>query len=171
MGKSKGGRPRSIEATMKAQKGADMRIAGATWAQIADECGYATPSGARTAVMRLLDRVTKETGQKLHPIVNGRAELLWRKAWGRVNRAGTVDEWDRAMRQAMNAVALQARINGLMDQKLTLEVTPDQESVADLQKQFRELTLIEGGASDQPELESADAVDAEIVDEEERKEM
>ncbi|WNM68749.1 terminase small subunit [Gordonia phage Soos] len=140
------GRPRSVEAQAKAKKASEMRIAGMTWDQIAEEVGYKTESGARLAVRRYFEKGAHDVFDRMHPILNGRAEMLWRKAWARVNRAQTVDEWDRAMRQCANIVMMQARMNGCIDQKVQVEVSmKQQQSVKDLQAQFHQLQVLEGG--------------------------
>ncbi|QKY79934.1 Rnase E [Gordonia phage Clawz] len=145
------GRPRSVAAQAKAKKASEMRIAGMTWDQIAEEVGYKTESGARLAVRRYFERGAHDVFDRMHPVLNGRAELLWRKAWARVNRATSTDEWDKAMRQCINIVMMQARMNGCLDQKVQVEVSTRQEqSVRELQEQFHKLTLIEGGYSDGP---------------------
>lgn len=144
-----GGRPRDVKATARAKQASELRIAGMTWEQVAEEVGYGTEAGARLAVRRYFERGAHDVFERMHPIVNGRAELLWRKAWTRVNKAATVDEWDRAMRQCLNIIVLQARLNGILDQKVKVEVdVKQQETVKDLQEQFMQLTVIEGGLAD-----------------------
>lgn len=130
---------RTVEARAKAQKAADLRIAGMTWIKIAKEVGYATESGARLAVNRMFEADAQKSFEQMHPVLAERAEALWRKAWSRVNTSITFDEWDKAMRQALSVLNYSARIHGLMDgPKITIDLNANQ-SLTSLREEFNQL--------------------------------
>lgn len=124
----------------KAQKSADLRVAGATWVQIAKEVGYKTEAGARLAVNRHFEREAKATFEVMHPVLQERAEAMWRKAWAKLNRASTREEWDSAFRAGMQVLTYSARINGLLDRQPLVQVNVNNhEDIKTLRDEFKEL--------------------------------
>ena len=134
----------SLAVMQKAQRAAELKIAGATWGQIAKELNYKSESGARLAVKRHFERAAVEVHAEMYPILNERAEALWRKAWVKVNQAGSIEEWDKAMRQAQQALVNSARINGLYDKQPLVEVnvTTNAELV-ELRQELQEILTLE----------------------------
>lgn len=145
----------SVENKDKARKAVELKIAGATWKQIADELGMETESGPRLLVMRYFEKTAKTQFEEMHPILLERAEALWRKAWIKLNSVqanGSIDDWDKAMRRCIDVLQSLARISGLGNGP-TLQVnitTP--EDIKALRDEFMELRGI------------GNAVDAEIVE-------
>lgn len=149
-------RKQSIENKEKARRAVDLKIAGATWKQIADELGMETESGPRLLVMRYFEKTAKTQFEDMRPIVLERCEALWRKAWSKLNQVqqnGSMEDWDKAMRQCVSVLQQLSRISGLANGP-TIEVnitTPDE--VRRLRDEFYELRGI-----------ASPVVDAEIID-------
>lgn len=113
----------TAEKKERAVRASELAVLGMTYANIAKELGYASESGARDAVKRVFDQRVKTSYEAMRPILHERSELLWKHAWRRVNEAATSDEWERAMRQAFNALNYSARINRLVDPKTNVQVS------------------------------------------------
>ncbi|MEV6430089.1 hypothetical protein [Nocardia sp. NPDC051463] len=65
----------------RAQQALDLRLAGATWARVADRLSYADESGARHAAMRLLDRTDFELVAEYRDVEGARLERLLVAVW------------------------------------------------------------------------------------------
>lgn len=128
------------------RKAVDLVIAGARWVEIAkdESLGYSSPDHVRISVKRYFDRVAKEQFGHMQPILQERGELMWRKAWQRINQSSTTDEWDRAMRQGFQALTYLARLNGLYDGGPNVHIEVGSAQVSTLRKEFRELLDAEG---------------------------
>lgn len=137
------------------RKAVDLVIAGARWVEIAkdESLGYSSPDHVRISVKRYFDRVAKQQFGHMQPILQERGELMWRKAWQRINQSSTTDEWDRAMRQGFQALTYLARLNGLYDGGPNVHIDVGSGQVSSLRREFREL------------LEGEDIVDAEVEEE------
>lgn len=106
----------TIEAKDKARKAVDLKIAGASWPQIAEELGMQTEAGPRLLVARYFESTAQTQFEDMHPILLERGELLWRRAWNKLNQvqaSGSLDDWDKAMRQCVAVLQNLARISGL----------------------------------------------------------
>lgn len=68
---------RLIEANQKAADAMTLRIAGATYQQIADKLNYADPSGAQKAVERAMQRTIQEPADQLRQLELERLDKLW----------------------------------------------------------------------------------------------
>ena len=148
-------RKQSIENKEKARRAVDLKIAGATWKQIADELGMESDSGPRLLVMRYFEQTAKTQFEEIHPIVLERAEALWRKAWIKLNSIqsnGSMDDWDKAMRNCISVLQNIARISGLGNGPAIQVNITTPEDVKKLRDEFMELRGI------------SNAVDAEIVE-------
>ncbi|APD19294.1 Rnase E [Mycobacterium phage Taptic] len=145
----------TVETKERARKAVDLKIAGATWQQISEDLGMKTEAGARLLVARYFEDVAKTQFEEMHPILLERGEALWRKAWAKLNqvqRSGSMEDWDKAMRHCVSVLQNLARISGLGNGP-TIEVnvtTP--EDVRRLRDEFYELRGI------------GNAVDAEVVE-------
>lgn len=139
---AKGVRKQSVAQKSLAQRGAELKIAGATWPQIAKELGYESEAGARHLVTRYLDAAQRDMAEQMYPVLAERGELMWRKAWAKVNQAdaeGSFEKWERAMRQGNMALTFLARINGLSDgPQVQVNVHPNL-SIRQLRQEFTEL--------------------------------
>ena len=149
-------RVQSIANKDKARQAVDLKIAGATWKQIADEIGMETESGARLLVVRYFEKTAKTQFEEMHPILLERSELLWRKAWSKLNSIqaanGSMDDWDKAMRQCVSVLQNLARISGLGNGPTIQVNVTTPEDVKQLRDEFIQLRGI------------SNVVDAEIVE-------
>lgn len=151
------GRKQTIEQKERARKAVELKIAGATWPQISEELGMQTEAGARLLVSRYFESTAKTQFEEMHPILLERAELLWRRAWTKLSQVqsnGSIDDWDKAMRQCVLVLQSLARISGLGNgPTINVNVTST-EDVRRLRDEFYELRGLT-----KPEI-----VDAEIVE-------
>lgn len=151
----------SVETKDRARQAVDLKIAGATWKQISAELGMETESGARLLVARYFEKTAKTQFEEMHPILLERAEALWRKAWSKLNSVqsnGSMDDWDKAMRQCVSVMQNLARISGLGNGPAIQVNVTTADDVKRLRDEFIELRGI------------SNAIDAEIVEPEEAKE-
>lgn len=145
-----------VETKERARKAVDLKIAGASWSQISEELGMETEAGARLLVARYFESTAKAQFEEMHPILLERGELLWRRAWNKLNQVqqnGSMDDWDRAMRQCVAVLQNLARISGLGNGPTIQINVSTAEDVRRLRDEFYELRKIE-----------PPVVDAEIVD-------
>lgn len=151
-----GRRKQSVESRERARRAVDLKIAGATWPQISEELGMATEAGARLLVSRYFEGVVSEQFEQMHPILLERAELLWRRAWSKLNSlqgGGTMQEWDRAMTQCVNVLSQLARISGLGNGPVIQVNLTAADDVRALRDEFYQLRGI-----------TPPVIDAEVVD-------
>lgn len=147
----------AIEAKERARKAVDLKIAGATWPQIAEELGMESESGPRLLVMRYFEQHAKTQFEEMHPILLERAELLWRRAWSKLNQVqgnGNLDDWDKAMRQCVSVLQNLARISGLGNGPTIQVNITSTEDVRKLRDEFYQLR----------QLPTPSVVDAEIIE-------
>lgn len=138
------------------RKAVDLVIAGARWGEIAkdESLGYSSADHVRMSVKRYFERVAKDQFATMHPVLQERGELMWRKAWSRINSSESTDEWDRAMRQGFQALTFLARLNGLYDQGAQVNINVNRGEISELRSEFQQ--LLDGGV-----------VDGEVLDEDE----
>mgnify|MGYP007088036244 CR=1 FL=1 len=150
----RGTRKQSIAQKERARTAVDLKIAGATWQQIADELDFETEAGARLLVARYFEAAAKTQFEEMQPIVLERAEALWRKAWQKLNdiqrNNGSMSDWDRAMSQCVSVLQQIARISGLGNGPMVQVNVTTADDVKKLRDEFMELR--------------AGVVDAELVD-------
>ena len=111
--------PVKLTAREKELKAVTMRKAGYTLKQIADECGYAAPSGAHKAIMRSLkrlsDQIIDET-DNLRALESERLDRLWHEAYmiatGAVTGT-TVETRLKAMMACVQISRQRSRVQGL----------------------------------------------------------
>lgn len=150
-------RTQSVANKDLARQAVDLKIAGATWKQIAEEIGMETESGARLLVVRYFEKTAKTQFEEMHPIVLERAERLWLKAWNKLNSVqsnGSMDDWDKAMRQCISVLQTIARISGLGNGPTIQVNVTTAEDVKALRDEFIQLRSPGSG----------NVVDAEIVE-------
>lgn len=75
--------PKRVTARLKGMKALEMRAGGATYQAIADQLGYADPSGAYGAVERALQATIQEPADKVRNLELRRLDGLWLRAWTR----------------------------------------------------------------------------------------
>lgn len=142
------------------RKAVDLVIAGARWGEIAkdESLGYSSADHVRMSVKRYFDRVAKDQFATMHPVLQERGELMWRKAWSRINSSATTDEWDRAMRQGFQALTFLARLNGLYDQGAQVNINVNRGEISDLRSEFQQ--LLDGGVVDGEVIDADEATPA-----------
>ena len=139
------------------RKAVDLVIAGARWGEIAkdESLGYSSADHVRISVKRYFDRVAKDQFATMHPVLQERGELMWRKAWARINGAQSTDEWDRAMRQGFQALTFLARLNGLYDSGAQVNIQVGRGEIGEIRAEFQQL-LDSGVIDGQVEERSGD---------------
>ena len=154
------GRPVTVASREKARRAADMKIAGATWEQIAKEFGYKDPSGPRLLVMRYYAKEAKHQHDEMYPILHERGELMWKEAFRAIQegkRTNNAGQWDRGMRHGATALNYLARINGLLEgPEVTVNVNTSRDVEA-LRQQFRQIEAAEAARAEH-------VVEGEVVD-------
>lgn len=145
----------------------ELRRAGLTWANIADQVGYADPTGAYAAYKRAVKRVLKEPVQEVLDQELDRLDRLQVAVWGRAMKGD-----DRAINTILRLMERRAKLLGLdAAQKVQAEVTTydghrdiDGEIERILQiissVDHGEPLALEGGASES----GATATEGELVD-------
>lgn len=146
------------ETQVKQQRCLDLMVAGNyTYAEIAEEVGYASESGARQAVDAILKRRAGEAAELVRPRMIARAEALWGRAWRAVLRAdddGDVDALAKAMNAADKALARLSKLHGLDAPDIAVNIGGDP---AELERLRADVTrMLEGSAGG--------VVDGEVVD-------
>lgn len=155
------GSKQTIEQKNRARKAVDLKIAGASWSQIAEEIGMETEAGPRLLVARYFESTAKSQFEELHPILLERGEMLWRRAWNKLNQVsttGSLDDWDKAMRQCVSVLQNLARISGLGNgPTINVNITST-EDVRKLRDEFYELRGVP-----KPEIIDTDAIELEAT--------
>jgi hypothetical protein len=97
----------------------ELRRVGLTWANIADQVGYADPTGAYAAYKRAVKRVLKEPVQEVLDQELDRLDRLQVAVWGRAMKGD-----DRAINTILRLMERRAKLLGLdAAQKVQAEVT------------------------------------------------
>ncbi len=101
---------RRLSAKKRQRRALDLKIAGATYQQIADELGYRTASGAHKAVSSALTAMLRPPADELRALESERLDNLWRRLWVRLNSTtATTDAVkiaDRLIRLSQRRAAL-----------------------------------------------------------------
>lgn len=158
MGKTgKAGGKVDPETMARQQRCLDLAVRGITYAEIAEEEGYAGESGARAAVHAALKRAATSAAETVRPLMIARAEQLWAHGFGVMLEGrdqGDMERFAKGASVADKALARLVRLHGL-DQvpavQVSVEGAPD---LTQLKRAFSELLDGVGG----------DVVDGEVVD-------
>lgn len=153
-------RPQSIENKERARVAVDLRVAGATWRQIADAIDMQTEQGARLLVNRYFNIHAKQQLEELHPVLIERGETLYRNAFNRLTmitkNGGSTDEWEKAFRQTIAASNFLARISGFNDgPKVEVNVGATRD-LSQLRAEFMRLRA--------PKIIDGDVTDGDVTD-------
>lgn len=89
--------PRRITAVDKQRQALELRMAGATFRQIADQLGYKGPQGAQFAVEAALDKTIREPADRLRELDARRLDSLLLTYWP-MAKGGNMDALDRVLR-------------------------------------------------------------------------
>ncbi len=155
----------TVKSKERARKAIDLKVAGATWPQIADELGFQTEAGPRLLVARHFEEHAQMAFEELHPVLLERSELLWRRAWSKLNQVsqnGSMEDWNKAMNQCVSVLTHLARISGLGNgPTINVNITST-EDVRALRDEFYTLRgvpkpeVIDADTIDEQELNGAD---------------
>ena len=99
---------RSMSGAEKTRRAMALKLAGASYAQIAIQLGYHDASGARKAVTRGMKTALQETGTELRKIHYGRLEHMLMLLWPEVNQRDLP-----AMSTALSVMDRMERLYGL----------------------------------------------------------
>ena len=121
--------PEWIAVTEKQAKALEMRKAGATFLEIAEELEYASPSGAFEAVKSALDKTLREPANSLRELELERLDTMWATVWENV-LSGDLD----SMSMALKIAERRARLLGLDIKESTLKHQLDLEGVRTLRE-------------------------------------
>ena len=118
-----------------------LKLAGASYASIADTLGYSDASGARKAVMRGMDQSLQENANELRKLHYGRLEHMLMLLWSDVNTKSLP-----SMSAALAIMDRMAKLHGI-DSSLPSEVNIGQQTVilADGSKEDYIKALTEAG--------------------------
>ena len=142
----------------KQKRAMALKLAGASYAQIADNLGYADSSGAYKAVSRGMKNSLQESAGDLRKIHYGRLEHMLMRVWPAVNQGDS-----RAVNSALQVMDRMERLYGLNEaQKVDITAGARETIiVADGEKEAYIKALKEAIEEDGHEI-----VDAEIVEDE-----
>lgn len=112
--------PRLV-AKEKQRRALEMRKAGASYAQIAEQVGYSDASGARRAVVTAFQEITQEPTNELRTLQVERLNHLLMIVWAKINQ-GDETQIDRALR-------IMAQMDGLMGTAAAQEMNVRHEGV------------------------------------------
>ena len=145
---------RKISVGEKTRRAMALKLAGASYASIAESLGYADASGARKAVMRGLESGLQENANELRKIHYGRLEHLLMLLWSDVNNKDLA-----SMNTALSVMDRMTKLYGL-DAPAELNINAGKETIiiADGEKEDYLKALKEAG----------EIIDAEIINEEEK---
>jgi hypothetical protein len=122
----------------------ELRRTGATWRQVADQMGYAGPSGAYQAYQRIANRFIRPKLEELRDIELDRLDRLQLGIWAKA-ASGDIKAIDSVLR----IIEKRAKLLGLDSaQKIELDAkveTHDRDSID--AEVARLVALLEGGAS------------------------
>lgn len=91
----------------------ELRRAGLTFDQIADEVGYAGRQGAKEAYDAAIRRMVREPAEDMQTMENERLDDLWRRAYSRLRAAATIDEFVKVESLMLNISKRRAGLMGL----------------------------------------------------------
>ena len=95
----------------------DLRVQGATWAEVAKQCGFSNAANAHRAVTRWREGLPQVDLVAQREVAAARGEALWSEAWRNVEAGKS-----GAIRDAVSVLARQAQLLGLDAPKVS-EVT------------------------------------------------
>lgn len=134
--------PRRIETTERRDKAVQLRLAGATFNQIAEQCGYTDRSSAYRAIRTAVDRVGREHAEELFDTNMARLDRLLMAVWQQAMQGE-----DKAVQNALRIIQQQARMLGY--DATTIHTQGDAAAVAD----SRSSTLADLLGTDAGEME------------------
>ena len=116
--------PRLIEAAEKRARALELRKAGATYDQIAQQVGYAERGSAYRAVQTALQAITQEPAQEVRQLEVERLDAMLLGLWpaARKGKEGAVDRVLRIMERRAKLLGLDAPVKADVGGKLSYEI-------------------------------------------------
>jgi len=118
-------RPARIHAAERQARALELRKAGATFQQIADQLGYANRAAARNAVMRALQSIIGEPAQELRQLELERLDAMMLGLWPRARKGD-----EAAVDRVLKIMERRAKLLGL-DTPARTDVTVHQVDATD----------------------------------------
>lgn len=146
--------------TRKAAAGLQMKLAGATWAEIAMTLGYPTPRAALVAVETCLEAELHETDQraKLRSMASLRLDRLLRSVWPKAIDPENPEHL-LAVTKARELIATFTKLHGLDAPSEVIVHSPTAEAIEAWVAKAVAVGLPNVDEDDVLELEAADVVD------------
>jgi hypothetical protein len=143
---------RAVSVGEKTRRALALKLAGASYASIADSLGYSDASGARKAVMRGLESGMQENANELRQIHYGRLEHLLMLLWSDVNQKDLA-----SMNTALSVMDRMTKLYGL-DAPAELNINAGKETVI----------VADGGKDEYLKAlkEAGQIIEAELISEE-----
>ena len=165
-GETSGGRRRDVNGNSvsrarqrKANAAIQLRLAGATWAEIAASLGYPTPRQALIATEKALEKQLEDTNdrEKMRRLANARLERLLRAVWPKAVDPDNPEHL-LALTKAREVIADHRKLFGL---DAPTEVVVHNPTATELEAWVARVVT-----QTLPQVEEYDILDAEIVEDE-----
>lgn len=116
--------PRRIAAAEQRRRALELRKAGATYDQIAQQVGYTNRGSAHRAVMAALKEITAEPAQEVRQLELERLDAMLLGLWpaARKGNQGAVDRVLRIMERRAKLLGLDSPVKADIGGKLTYEI-------------------------------------------------
>lgn len=133
-----------------------LRLAGASYKDIADALGYSDPSSAHDVIMQTLSRINFHNAKELRAIENARLDRAQQAIWAQV-----LDGELGAVKTFLKLAERRAKLNGL-DAPQKIQVSDGtKEAVLEMVEDLRALTTL----ANQPGGDGEPPVPGEVVNE------
>lgn len=135
-------RPEMIDKAQRREKAIQLRLAGATFDQIAEQCGFTDRSSAYAAVRRGVQRIGREQAEELFDVDNARLDRLLMAVWPKAMQGDLA-----AVDRVLAIMQRRARMLGYDGVGITMQtqVTTDDGK--------QQITLAEVFGSNSPEIQ------------------
>lgn len=158
--------PRRIEAVERQRQAVELRKAGASFRQIAEQLGYSSAGGAYKAVMTALRKTLREPADEMRGLELDRLDMLTFALWSEAQQ-GNLGAIDRLLR----VMERRAKLLGLDAPSKVAPTTPDgtmpwQQVIVYIPDNGRDSPKPAAAAPDVTAIEAVEAAeaDAEVAD-------
>jgi len=153
---------RRFDAKERQRQAIQLKMAGASYTQIADQLGYASASGAHAAVKRAMEEVPNEEVDSLRQVDNARLNQMLLGVWGKAQKGdfGAID-------RALKIMERMAKLNGV-DAPTKSEITNiggGTTNIGTIVIDGNKDSYIQALRKARGELVDEDIIDAEIIEE------
>ena len=121
-----------MNARMRATQALKMRVAGATWGEIAKTCGYKHSGTAFNQAHSILKEHEAEAADEYRKVADMRLDVLLRAVWDKATGCIEVDPQTGAniiIEPDLEAMAMVLRIEARRAKLMGLDIKPDQEMI------------------------------------------